>query len=164
MKILPCHGTAWKNSPLMGFDHIQPETLRHPSVRSGCEKGLQRTKRNMTSTYLSNLLLSHAMLHISLVQKDQKTSPHQPLVVVSRDCASSSCGGDQPLPRAGRPAPGDNHQLVADQWHRPPRPACLSSQSSFSSRIGVFFGLPRPLGEVSLATNRRGKLRIAHRC
>lgn len=96
MKIPPCHRTAWKNSPLMRFDQIQPKTLRRSSARSVCQKGPRIPRDTRRSTYLSNLLLGHTMFHISLVEKDQKTRPHQPLVVVvvvvSRDGQSARNG------------------------------------------------------------------------
>lgn len=60
-------------------------------------------------------------------------------------CALRVGTSSVPLQEADPRAPVDNRQPGVDLWHRQPRLACRSFQSSFSSRTGVSFVLQHPL-------------------
>ena len=102
------------------------------------------------------------MFHICLVHKYQKTGSRETLVAIrlgSRRFVIEV--GNEPLPGADRPTPGDNHPLVDGLSHQQPRQVYLSFRNSFSNRSAMFSARPRPLvqsvlsqtGGVILLTN-----------
>ena len=158
-QILSGDGTTSDDCPLVRFDGIKLQTLSRAAGH--CLGWCLKRKRDVSSSYLSNLPIGHASGNVDFVREDEETSSHEPLSPRTTSISSgqwSSWFFDLPPRVASLPVPPYNRRYVDGRLRPQPKSGHPSSRSNFSNTIVGFSVRLRPLHIKTISLHRSGRV------